>query len=44
MIEEVPSFQLRPSDRYSNGSFFMDEGENGPIVETWVTTPEVTNS
>ncbi|WP_148629689.1 DNA topoisomerase IV subunit A [Bacillus sp. E214] len=44
MIEEVASFQLRPSDRYSNGSFFMDEGENGPIVETWVKTPEVSNS
>ena len=44
MIEEIPSFQLRPSDRYSNGSFFMDEGENGSIIETWTTTPEDTNS
>ncbi len=43
-MEEIPAFQLRPSDRYSNGSFFMDEGESGPIVETWVTTPAVTNS
>lgn len=35
MIEEVQAKQLRPSDRYSNGSFFMDESESGYIVESW---------
>ena len=35
-MEEISSFQLRPSDRYSNGSFFMDEAESGPIIDQWV--------
>ena len=35
-MEEINSFQLRPSDRYSNGSFFVDEAENGPIIDQWV--------
>ena len=44
MMEEIPAFKLRPSDRYSNGSFFMDEDENGPITETWRTATDASDS
>ena len=42
-VEEIGSFQLRPSDRYSNGSFFMDEAENGPIIDNWIVKAETTD-
>ncbi|MCA0148195.1 DNA topoisomerase IV subunit A [Rossellomorea vietnamensis] len=34
--EEVNVSDLRPNDRYSNGSFVIDEGESGSVCETWV--------
>ncbi|UTE75795.1 DNA topoisomerase IV subunit A [Rossellomorea sp. KS-H15a] len=33
--EEVNVSDLRPNDRYSNGSFVIDEGESGSVCETW---------
>ncbi|WP_282034567.1 DNA topoisomerase IV subunit A [Metabacillus indicus] len=34
--EEVQAAQLRANDRYSNGSFFIDEGDSGSVKEVWV--------
>ena len=34
--EEVHAAQLRANDRYSNGSFFIDEGDSGSVKEVWV--------
>ncbi|MEI2663237.1 DNA topoisomerase IV subunit A [Rossellomorea sp. LJF3] len=41
--EEVNVSDLRPNDRYSNGSFVIDEGDSGSVCETWAEsrTPEV---
>jgi topoisomerase IV subunit A len=41
--EEVNVSDLRPNDRYSNGSFVIDEGESGSVCETWAEsrTPDV---
>ncbi|OXS60140.1 DNA topoisomerase IV subunit A [Bacillus sp. V-88] len=36
--EEVNVSDLRPNDRYSNGSFVIDEGESGSVCETWAET------
>lgn len=33
--EKVNVSDLRPNDRYSNGSFVIDEGESGSVCETW---------
>ncbi|WP_044336984.1 DNA topoisomerase IV subunit A [Rossellomorea aquimaris] len=33
--EEVLLTDLRPNDRYSNGSFVIDEGDSGSVCETW---------
>ncbi|MFI8574234.1 DNA topoisomerase IV subunit A [Rossellomorea aquimaris] len=33
--EEVLLSELRPNDRYSNGSFVIDEGVSGSVCETW---------
>jgi topoisomerase IV subunit A len=33
--EEVYVSDLRPNDRYSNGSFVIDEGDSGSVCETW---------
>ncbi|MBW3114524.1 MULTISPECIES: DNA topoisomerase IV subunit A [Bacillaceae] len=33
--EEVQITDLRPNDRYSNGSFVIDEGDSGSVCETW---------
>jgi topoisomerase IV subunit A len=33
--DEVLIKDLRPNDRYSNGSFIIDEGDSGTICETW---------
>ncbi|MGG1632662.1 DNA topoisomerase IV subunit A [Rossellomorea sp. NRS-1567] len=33
--EEVLLSDLRPNDRYSNGSFVIDEGVSGSVCETW---------
>ncbi|BCB03796.1 DNA topoisomerase IV subunit A [Bacillus sp. KH172YL63] len=34
-MEEVQVKDLRPNDRYSNGSFVIDEGDSGSVYETW---------
>ena len=37
--EEVIVSDLRPNDRYSNGSFVIDEGDSGSVCETWAESP-----
>ncbi|MFJ7726308.1 DNA topoisomerase IV subunit A [Neobacillus sp. NPDC097160] len=40
-IETLITADIRSSDRYSNGSFILDEGENGKVTTVWkVETPE----
>lgn len=34
-IESFKTVELRFNDRYSNGSFMMDESESGKVVEIW---------
>ncbi|MBD8068170.1 DNA topoisomerase IV subunit A [Bacillus sp. PS06] len=36
IIESMNSSGLRPNDRYSNGSFIIDEQEAGEVIEVWV--------
>ncbi|QCJ42765.1 DNA topoisomerase IV subunit A [Bacillus sp. S3] len=39
--ETIKTSDLRFSDRYSNGSFILDEGENGKVTTVWkVEAPE----
>jgi len=39
--ETLKTSDIRFSDRYSNGSFILDEGENGKVTNVWkVETPE----
>jgi topoisomerase IV subunit A len=38
--ENAKISDLRPNDRYSNGSFLIDEAESGPVAETWVKSTE----
>ncbi|MDQ0214039.1 topoisomerase-4 subunit A [Oikeobacillus pervagus] len=40
-IEIVEISQLRPNDRYSNGSFIIDEKENGEVSDVWKVMPPV---
>ncbi|MBO0960606.1 DNA topoisomerase IV subunit A [Neobacillus sp. MM2021_6] len=43
-IETVNISDIRYSDRYSNGSFILDEGESGKVTNIWkVETPETPN-
>ncbi|MET3698977.1 DNA topoisomerase IV subunit A [Bacillus oleivorans] len=35
-IESIEANQIRFSDRYSNGSFILDEQEAGPVVDVWI--------
>jgi topoisomerase-4 subunit A len=35
-IEEIAPQTLRANDRYSNGSFFIDEGDSGSVKEVWL--------
>ncbi|WP_191556953.1 DNA topoisomerase IV subunit A [Metabacillus idriensis] len=37
-IEEIAPQTLRANDRYSNGSFFIDEGDSGSVKEVWRLT------
>lgn len=37
-IEEIAPKTLRANDRYSNGSFFIDEGDSGSVKEVWRMT------
>ncbi|GER70261.1 DNA topoisomerase 4 subunit A [Weizmannia acidilactici] len=34
-LEEMNMHDMRDSDRYSNGSFILDESENGEVTEVW---------
>ncbi len=34
-IDEVHVKDLRPNDRYSNGSFVIDDGDSGSVYGTW---------
>ncbi|WP_409293123.1 DNA topoisomerase IV subunit A [Peribacillus sp. SCS-37] len=34
-IEKTPVSSIRFSDRYTNGSFLVDEAENGKVIEIW---------
>ncbi|MFC0274059.1 DNA topoisomerase IV subunit A [Metabacillus herbersteinensis] len=36
IIESIPASNLRPNDRYSNGSFFVDEQDAGPVIKVWM--------
>jgi len=40
VIESVDVSTLRANDRYSNGSFLIDEQEAGPVKETWIKDTE----
>lgn len=35
-IVEIPSESIRMSDRYTNGSLYLDEDESGVIIDTWI--------
>ncbi|MEW4211361.1 DNA topoisomerase IV subunit A [Priestia megaterium] len=35
-IEQVDPFTMRASDRYSNGSFVLDQSEAGNLVDVWL--------
>ncbi|TDL83178.1 DNA topoisomerase IV subunit A [Peribacillus frigoritolerans] len=37
-IEKIAPQTLRANDRYSNGSFFIDEGDSGSVKEVWRLT------
>ncbi|WHY88807.1 DNA topoisomerase IV subunit A [Neobacillus novalis] len=40
-IEALKTAEIHFSDRYSNGSFILDEGENGKVTTVWkVAAPE----
>ncbi|MDQ0184542.1 DNA topoisomerase IV subunit A [Cytobacillus sp. FSL W7-1323] len=41
-IESIAMNELRYNDRYSNGSFILDEEENGAIIHLWTETKEQT--
>ncbi|MGZ4160876.1 MAG: hypothetical protein ACXVNF_08805, partial [Neobacillus sp.] len=34
-IETIKAGDIRFNDRYSNGSFILDEGDNGKVTTTW---------
>lgn len=38
--EMVDPSQLRPADRYSNGSFMIDETQAGPVTNVWTIEKE----
>ncbi len=39
-VEKLAASSYRNNDRYSNGSFVLDQQEAGDVVEMWVETPE----
>lgn len=41
-IESIAINELRYNDRYSNGSFILDEEENGTIIHLWTEKKEQT--
>lgn len=44
LTEQVMAGDIRFNDRYSNGSFIIDEAENGKVTEIWkVEAPEKPN-
>ncbi|KMJ59439.1 DNA gyrase subunit A [Bacillus sp. LL01] len=38
--EKLAAASYRNNDRYSNGSFVLDQQESGDVIEMWVETPE----
>ncbi|MEA3319380.1 MAG: DNA topoisomerase IV subunit A [Bacillota bacterium] len=40
MVEKLAAASYRNNDRYSNGSFVLDQQEAGDVVEMWVETEE----
>lgn len=39
-IETIKAEEIRYSDRYSNGSFILDEGDNGKVTTVWKVEAE----
>ncbi|MCG1020839.1 DNA topoisomerase IV subunit A [Sutcliffiella horikoshii] len=39
-VEKLAAASYRNNDRYSNGSFVLDQQESGDVVEMWVETEE----
>lgn len=39
-MERLKASDIRHNDRYSNGSFIMDESESGKVVEIWMSDEE----
>jgi topoisomerase IV subunit A len=35
IIETIQASNLRPNDRYSNGSFVIDEADSGTVISSW---------
>ncbi|WP_210608179.1 DNA topoisomerase IV subunit A [Priestia flexa] len=35
-IERIDPASMRPSDRYSNGSFAIDQAESGDVIDVWI--------
>ncbi|WP_226665365.1 DNA topoisomerase IV subunit A [Metabacillus litoralis] len=42
-VECINASSLRPVDRYSNGSFVIDEQEAGVVTEVWISSQEDQN-
>ncbi|APH05094.1 DNA topoisomerase IV subunit A [Bacillus weihaiensis] len=40
IVQEVDIQSLRANDRYSNGSFVVDEEDSGSVSETWLSKPQ----
>lgn len=43
-LESTKASELRYNDRYTNGSFIIDETESGKVQHIWKTTTENTNN
>lgn len=43
-VESTEVADLRYNDRYTNGSFLIDEGESGPITTIWKVKKETTEN
>ncbi|TYR80569.1 DNA topoisomerase IV subunit A [Priestia megaterium] len=43
-VEQLDPATMRPSDRYSNGSFAVDQNEVGNVIDVWIEEKEITAS
>ncbi|CAG9621907.1 DNA topoisomerase IV subunit A [Sutcliffiella rhizosphaerae] len=43
-VEKLSAASYRNNDRYSNGSFVLDQQDAGDVTEMWVETPEKENN